>query len=75
MFKSPVAKLLKFFQKSRSGWKTKCQQAKERNKHLATQTRAVERSRAAWRRKAEFAQRELRALQQELAAIKNTAAG
>jgi len=75
MFKSPVAKLLKFFQKSRNGWKAKCQQAKERNKHLATQTRAVEKSRAAWRRKAEFAQRELRELRQELEVLKNTAAG
>lgn len=75
MLKSPVAKLLKFFQKSRNGWKAKCQQAKERNKHLATQTSAVEKSRAAWRRKAEFAQRELRALRQELEALKNMPAG
>jgi hypothetical protein len=75
MFKSPVAKLLRFFQKSRNGWKAKCQQAKERNKHLATQTRAVERSRAAWRRKAELSQRELRGLKRELEALKNTAAG
>jgi lipopolysaccharide export system protein LptC len=75
MFKSPVTKLLKFFEKSRNGWKAKCQRAKERNKRLATQTRAVERSRAAWRQRAELAERELRDLKQELETLKNTAVG
>jgi lipopolysaccharide export system protein LptC len=73
MLKSPVRKLLKFFQNSRNGWKAKCQQAKAQNKHWATQTRAVEKSREAWRQKAESAERELRALRQELEALKSTA--
>jgi len=75
MFKSPVAKLLKFFQKSRNGWKAKCQQAKAERKHWATQARAVAQSRDVWRRRAEFAERERCELQQELEALKNTAAG
>jgi len=75
MFKSPLPKLVKFFERSRNGWKSKCQQAKAQNKHLATQTRAVEKSRAAWRARAESAERELRELRQALPALKNTAAG
>jgi hypothetical protein len=75
MFKSPVAKLVKFFERSRDGWKAKCQTAKSRSKHWATQARAVERSRDAWRVKAESAVRELRQLKQELEALKSTAAG
>jgi len=71
MFKSPVPKLVKFFEKSRNGWKSKCQQAKTRNKRLATQTRAVEKSRDAWRQRAELAEGELRDLRQELEAFKN----
>ena len=37
MFKSPLRKLVRFFQKSRDGWKAKCQKAKTLNKRLATQ--------------------------------------
>lgn len=74
MFKSPTAKLLKFFEKSRNGWKTKCQRAKERNKRLATQARAVEKSRLVWRQRAELAERELLDLRQELETQKNAAA-
>jgi lipopolysaccharide export system protein LptC len=74
MFKSPVRKLVKFFRKSRDGWKAKCQEAKTLNKRLATQVRAVEKSRAAWRRKAELAERELRDMRQAGESQKNTAA-
>ena len=73
-FKSPVSKLLRFFQTSRDGWKAKCQQAKSQIKYWTNQARAVQRSRDAWREKAESAQRELRELQQEVEALKNTAA-
>lgn len=75
MFKSPVAKLVKFFERSRDGWKAKCQAAKLLSKRRATQVRAVERSREGWRAKATAAQREIRQLQQELQALKGTAAG
>lgn len=75
MFKSPLRKLVRFFQKSRDGWKAKCQKAKTLNKRLATQARAVQKSRDAWRRKAESAERELRDLRQVGESPKNTAAG
>lgn len=72
MFKSPVGKLVKFFQRSRDGWKAKCQAAKLQCKRRATQIRAVERSRQRWRDKAQAAQREVRQLQRELQALKGT---
>lgn len=72
MFKSPVAKLVRFFERSRDGWKAKCQTAKSQTKHWANQARAVEQSREAWRKKAEQAQRESRQLRQELQALKST---
>lgn len=74
-FKSPTVKLVRFFHKSRDAWKTKCQEAKRRNKLLANQARAVEKSREYWRQKAESAERELRELRDELEALKNTARG
>jgi hypothetical protein len=74
MLKSPMRKLVKFFRKSRDGWKAKCQEAKTLNKRLATQVRAVEKSRAVWRRKAESAERELREIMQVVESLKNNAA-
>lgn len=74
MFKSPVTKLVKFFERSRDGWKAKCQTAKSRSKHWANQARAVERSRDTWRAKAESAERNLRQLTQELQALKGSRA-
>ena len=74
MFKSPLQKLVKFFRKSRDGWKAKCQEAKTLNKRLATQVRAVEKSRAAWRQKAEAAERELRDRKKASEAPKKTPA-
>lgn len=73
MFKSPPAKLVKFFHGSRDSWKTKCQQAKCENKRLATQTRAVEKSRRQWKQKAQAARQHARALERELEKLKNTA--
>jgi hypothetical protein len=73
MFKSPMRKLVKFFRKSRDGWKAKCQEAKKLNKRLATQVRAVEKSRAAWRGKAESAERELWEMKQAVESQKNNA--
>lgn len=74
MFKSPVSKLMKFFHKSRDGWKAKCQEAKRANKLLANQTRAVEKSRERWRETALAAQRQLRELEREVEELKIAAA-
>lgn len=74
MFKSPVAKLLKFFPQSRDRWKAKCQQAKRDNKKLANQVRAVERSRTHWKQIAKEAQQALAQSQRECEELKNHAA-
>jgi hypothetical protein len=74
MFKSPTAKLIRFFRKSRNGWKAKCQEAKRKNKKLTNQTRAVEKSREHWKQLAQLAQQQVRELRQELEELKNTAA-
>jgi chromosome segregation ATPase len=74
MFKSPVSKLVRFFQKSRNGWKAKCQEAKRENKKLATQTRAVEKSRDRWKHEARTARRRIRELEQQMERLKCSAA-
>ncbi len=75
MFKSPLPKLVRFFQKSRDGWKRKCQQAKVECRCWANQARAVARSRDEWRRRAEASARELCSVKAELAALQKTACG
>ena len=71
VFKSPLSKLVSFFRKSRDKWKAKCQTAKQENKLLANQTRAVEKSREKWMQVARKAQERVRRLELELAAQKN----
>jgi hypothetical protein len=68
---SPRKKLLRFFARSRDGWKRKCLEAKARCKRLANQTRAVEKSRQQWRDLAEQRNRQIAALERELAELKN----
>lgn len=75
MFKSPVRKLAAFFEKSRDGWKEKCQASKAGCKYWANQARAVAKSRDKWRRKAEASARELQELRQAFAALQKPAAG
>jgi septal ring factor EnvC (AmiA/AmiB activator) len=68
-YKSPVRKLVAFFEKSRDGWKAKHRELKKQLKKEQNQVRAVERSRAAWRRKAEDAARRVEELESELAEV------
>ena len=70
--KSPLKKLLRFFQRSRNQWKAKHGIVKKECALLANQVRAVERSRAAWKAKAKEAQRKLAELKQNL--LKKSAA-
>ena len=74
-YRSPMRKLLRFFEKSRDGWKHKCQEAKRRIKRMGNQLRAVEKSREQWRSRAERSQQQVRQLQQELADLKRAASG
>ena len=68
--KSPLRKLVVFFENSRDRWKAKHQEIKSRLKKEQNQVRAVEKSRASWRAKAEAATQRVRELQRELAEIK-----
>jgi hypothetical protein len=70
MFLSPPSKLVQFFHASRDGWKSKCQEARQENKLLGNQVRAVEKSRAHWRTVAREAQRRVRELERELGNLK-----
>jgi hypothetical protein len=70
VYKSPVSKLLPFFEKSRNGWKEKHHRIKAKCKKLSNQVRAVEKSRLRWRELAEQEQERARALERELEALK-----
>lgn len=69
-YRSPMRKLVRFFQKSRDNWKRKSQQAKKQIRLMDNQVRAVEKSRDLWRSRAEQANEQLQQLQQELAQLK-----
>jgi hypothetical protein len=61
-----LPKLVRFFQRSRDGWKAKYAAKKQQCKLMGNQVRAVEKSRAQWRQAAEQAQQQVRELQREL---------
>ena len=63
-FKSPLKKLVSFFEKSRDNWKAKYIAKRDQAILLANQVRAVEKSREFWRTIAEEAKRELDELKQ-----------
>ena len=73
-YRSPRKKLLRFFVRSRDGWKAKCAEANEDRKLLANQVRAVEKSREQWRTLAEERKRQIVELEQELAELKRATA-
>jgi chromosome segregation ATPase len=70
-FSSPKSKLLRFFQKSRNGWKAKHHELKKSCKLLQNQVRAVEKSRAAWREQALTLKRRLAEVAGELEELKS----
>ena len=70
-FKSPMGKLVKFFQASRDGWKRKHQEAKRKIKRMSNQVRAVERSREHWKEKAKRERQRAQRLERELDALKS----
>jgi hypothetical protein len=51
-YRSPVSKLLPFFQRSRDKWKAKCKTAKRENKSLKTRLAKMKESRDRWKAKA-----------------------
>jgi hypothetical protein len=62
-YKSPRRKLVKFFEKSRHQWKTKCIEAKARVKKLNHRLRYLEANKEAWKRKAIELEKELARIQ------------
>ena len=73
-WKSPLRKLVRFFQRSRDQWKAKYAAKKQQYKLMSNQVRAVEKSRAKWKQAAEQAQRQIRELQDELEQYKKSSA-
>jgi chromosome segregation ATPase len=69
-YKSPVTKLLRFFEASRDQWKKKHHELKAELKLAHNQVRAVEKSREIWRERAEDSAQRVRQLEAELAEIK-----
>jgi chromosome segregation ATPase len=69
-FRSPLRKLLRFFVRSRDGWKRKCQQAKWRVQLLGNRVRKLTVSRDRWKEKAQSLRSELARVEAELQALK-----
>lgn len=69
-FKSPLRKLVRFFQRSRDQWKKKHHALKKDIKREQNQRRAVERSREYWRAKAARTERRVCELEAELGVVK-----
>ena len=51
-YRSPIAKLLRFFLRSRDQWKAKCKAAKRENKSLKIRLSKMTESRDRWKAKA-----------------------
>ncbi len=58
-YKSPTKKLLKFFERSRNGWKAKCQEAKYKVKLLQNKVRYLEKRKAELKDRVKELEREL----------------
>jgi len=59
VYKSPVKKLARFFEKSRDRWKAKCRAAKAKVKRLTHRVGFLERSRAHWKSRVKELKQEL----------------
>ena len=66
IFKSPVMKLVRFFELSRDKWKAKHHKVKQELKLMCNQVRAVEKSRAHWKEVAQQERQRVRELTREL---------
>jgi chromosome segregation ATPase len=64
-YKSPQRKLLKFFEKSRDGWKAKCREAKRTVKRLKNRIRFLQQSKEQWKDRARNLEGEIQRLTAE----------
>ena len=58
-YKSPIRKLVRFFEKSRDQWKAKCLEAKVTAKGLKHRIRYLEQSKEEWKTRAKELEKEL----------------
>jgi hypothetical protein len=65
-YKSPLRKLVRFFEASRENWKQKCVALRGELKLCKNQVRAVEKSRKHWRQVAEDAAKQAALLEEKL---------
>ena len=70
-YRSPAKKLLRFFERSRDGWKRKCQAAKRKVKSFDTRLRVLRKNRDRWKGLAKQQQVELKQLRKELETVKS----
>ncbi len=73
-YRSPIKKLVRFFEDSRDKWKEKCQEAKLRVKRLHTKVADLQTSRERWREEARQLRAEVAQLREELEEQKADAA-
>ena len=69
-YRSPVAKLARFFESSRNAWKEKHHELKKVCKYWQNQARAVEKSRKAWRERAEASEQRVAELEADIEDLK-----
>lgn len=74
VLRSPVRKLMQFFESSRDKWKAKYSNLRKEYRLADNKVRAVTKSRERWKQMAEQAQQEARRLREELESIKKSAA-
>ena len=65
-YRSPIRKLMKFFEQSRDKWKEKCLEAKRRIKLLHTKVADLKASRGRWKKEAKQLRVEVAQLRHEL---------
>ncbi|MCP4193793.1 MAG: hypothetical protein GY768_24555 [Planctomycetaceae bacterium] len=65
-YKSPLRKLVRFFESSRDSWKQKCIALRGELKLCKNQVRAVEKSREHWRQVAKDAAKQAALLEEKL---------
>ena len=65
-FTSPIRKLVRFFHRSRDGWKEKCQKGKAVLKRLKNEVYALRKSRDEWKELAKQQEQDLKQLRREL---------
>lgn len=70
-YRSPTKKLLRFFERSRNGWKQKCQLAKVRVKRLCGRLQKLKFGRDLWRERAQMLSRDLAQARDELEQLKS----